>query len=197
MSGYIDNASNVNVFWIKPDNSIACQNTSGGDRPEASAAAGVVDVISYPGSSYDVVCPAIGAGDAGIWNVRLETSQLKETVTLAAFVVVANNAPAGTDKTVTTLEDTAYIFVAADFGFTDVDAGDTLSAVRIDTLSLAAGSTLQKSGVGVSAGQEILTADIGSLVFTPRSMPTAPATRASPSRSATPAARRTTRAPTR
>ena len=30
-----------------------------------------------------------------------------------------NDAPAGTDKTVTTLEDTAYTFTAADFGFSD------------------------------------------------------------------------------
>ena len=79
----------------------------------------------------------------------------------------ANTPPAGTNKTVTTNEDTPYTFAAADFGFTDVDAGDTLSAVRIDTLSLAAGSTLRLSGVDVAAAQVIVTADIGNLVFTP------------------------------
>ena len=34
-------------------------------------------------------------------------------------VTPVNDAPAGTNKTVTTLEDTPYTFAAADFGFTD------------------------------------------------------------------------------
>ena len=34
-------------------------------------------------------------------------------------VTSVNDAPAGTNKTVTTLEDTAYTFTAADFGFSD------------------------------------------------------------------------------
>ena len=34
-------------------------------------------------------------------------------------VTAVNDAPAGTDNTVTTLEDTAYTFTAADFGFSD------------------------------------------------------------------------------
>ena len=42
-----------------------------------------------------------------------------------------NDAPAGTDKTVTTLEDSATTFTAADFGFTDPDddPGNALLAV--------------------------------------------------------------------
>ena len=43
------------------------------------------------------------------------------TVTITVNPV--NDAPAGTNNTVTTLEDTAYTFAAADFGFTDpIDA---------------------------------------------------------------------------
>ena len=34
-------------------------------------------------------------------------------------VTAVNDAPVGTNNTVTTLEDTAYTFTAADFGFTD------------------------------------------------------------------------------
>ena len=34
-------------------------------------------------------------------------------------VTSVNDAPAGTNKTITTLEDTAYTFTAADFGFSD------------------------------------------------------------------------------
>ena len=47
-----------------------------------------------------------------------------------------NDAPAGTDKTVTTLEDTAYTFTAADFGFSDPNdsPANSLPAVKITTL---------------------------------------------------------------
>ena len=39
--------------------------------------------------------------------------------TMTIDVTSVNDAPAGTDNTVTTLEDTQYTFAAADFGFTD------------------------------------------------------------------------------
>jgi VCBS repeat-containing protein len=78
-----------------------------------------------------------------------------------------NEAPSGTNATVTITEDTSHILTAANFGFSDVDAGDALSAVRIDTLPTA--GTLTLSGVAVTAGQVITTADLaaGQLVFTP------------------------------
>ena len=78
-----------------------------------------------------------------------------------------NEAPSGTNATVTITEDTAHILTAANFGFSDVDAGDALSAVRIDTLPTA--GTLTLSGTAVTAGQVITPADLaaGQLVFTP------------------------------
>src|SRR5690606_13387148 len=82
-------------------------------------------------------------------------------------VTAVNDAPAGTDNTVTVNEDASRSFAAADFGFSDVDAGDTLSAVRIDTLTLPAGATLELNGTAVTAGQVILAAELGNLVFTP------------------------------
>lgn len=74
--------------------------------------------------------------------------------------------PSGTDKTVTTLEDTAYTLKVADFGFSDID-GHNLSAVRITTLPVA--GSLTRNGVAVSTGQFISVADItnGLLRFTP------------------------------
>ncbi|SLM45873.1 conserved hypothetical protein [Nitrospira sp. ND1] len=78
-----------------------------------------------------------------------------------------NEAPTGTNATVTITEDTSHVLTAANFGFSDVDAGDALSAVRIDTLPTA--GTLTLSGTAVTAGQVIMTADLaaGQLVFTP------------------------------
>ncbi len=78
-----------------------------------------------------------------------------------------NEAPTGADATVTITEDTTHTLTTANFGFSDVDAGDSLSAVRIDTIPSAGSLTL--SGVAVTAGQVISVADItgGNLVFTP------------------------------
>ncbi|HYE87917.1 MAG TPA: Ig-like domain-containing protein, partial [Vicinamibacterales bacterium] len=87
------------------------------------------------------------------------------TESLSITVNPVNDAPTGADKTVTTNEDTALTFAASDFGFADVDAGDTLSAVRIDTLPGA--GTLKLSGVAVNAGDVIAAASLGSLAFEP------------------------------
>ena len=69
----------------------------------------------------------------------------------------------------TTLEDTAYVFASADFGFSDASdsPANTLLAVKISTLP-GAGS-LTDNGVAVTAGQSIVLADItgGKLAFTP------------------------------
>src|SRR5215475_6915978 len=85
------------------------------------------------------------------------------TVTLDAI----NDPPDGADVTKTILEDNAYTFAAADFGFTDPNAGDTLSAVKITTTPAAGSLTL--SNATVNAGDVVSVADInaGLLVFTP------------------------------
>ena len=59
-------------------------------------------------------------------------------------VTAVNDAPAGTNNTVTTLEDTAYTFTAADFGFTDPNdtPANALLAVKITTLPGAGSSDL-------------------------------------------------------
>ena len=58
-----------------------------------------------------------------------------------------NDAPSGADKTITMLEDTAYTFSAADFGFTDPNdsPANSLSAVKITTLP-AVGTLEQQRG---------------------------------------------------
>ncbi len=89
--------------------------------------------------------------------------------TLAATVTItvdpANDPPAGTDGGMTIDEDSSHVFAVSDFGFTDPDTGDALSAVRVDTVPPA--GTLQLNGVDVTAGQVIAAGDVPSLVFTP------------------------------
>jgi hypothetical protein len=88
------------------------------------------------------------------------------TVPLNGTVNPVNDPPTGTDKTITTLEDTGYVLTASDFGFADVD-GHTFTNVRIDVLPGA--GTLRLDGNAVAAGQVIAIADVnaGLLVFTP------------------------------
>ncbi|WP_255992367.1 tandem-95 repeat protein, partial [Chitinolyticbacter albus] len=79
--------------------------------------------------------------------------------------VGANTPPTGADQTVTLLEDGSHGFSAGDFGFSDSDVGQTLQAVRIDSLPGAGSLTL--NGVPVSASQVINVTDLGNLVYTP------------------------------
>ncbi|MDP2242160.1 MAG: DUF4347 domain-containing protein [Burkholderiales bacterium] len=98
-------------------------------------------------------------GNTGTGGAQSDTDAMTITVT------AVNDAPTGADKAVTTNEDTAYVFSAADFGFSDVDAGDSLSAVRIDALPGA--GTLKLSGVAVTATEVITAASIPNLTFEP------------------------------
>ncbi|GGG05046.1 hypothetical protein GCM10010924_37040 [Rhizobium wenxiniae] len=92
---------------------------------------------------------------------------LTDIDTSTITITPVNDAPAGTDKTITLTEDGSYTFTAADFGFTDPNdsPANTLSAVIINTLPTNGALTL--GGVQVTANQVINAANIGSLVFTP------------------------------
>ena len=78
-----------------------------------------------------------------------------------------NAAPTGADKTLTIGSDTAYTFTADDFGFADVNVGDTLDSVRIVTVPGL--GTLALDGTAVSLNDVIPSADIDGdkLTFTP------------------------------
>ena len=55
--------------------------------------------------------------DGGTANGGVDLDPTANTMTID--VTAVNDAPAGTNNTVTTLEDAPYIFATADFGFTD------------------------------------------------------------------------------
>jgi len=97
-------------------------------------------------------------------------SDLDQTPNTLSFAVTSvNDAPAGTDKTAATLEDTAYTLKAADFGFTDPNDSPANSLLAVKIASLPALGTLRLDGVAVTAGQFVSAADIAAnkLVFTP------------------------------
>src|SRR5438270_409940 len=66
---------------------------------------------------------------------------------------------------ITTAEDTPYAFTIADFGCNDPDAGDSLSAVRIDTLP--ANGMFMLFGVAVIFSSVIIVVNIivGNFVY--------------------------------
>ena len=129
--------------------------------------------------------------DGGTDYGGVDTDPTPRTMTIN--VTSVNDAPSGADKTVTTLEDAAYTFTAADFGFSDPSdtPANNFLAVKITTLPTS--GTLTDNGMAVTAGQFIPVADImaGLLEFTPAPTPTARPTRPSRSRCRTTAARPT------
>ena len=105
--------------------------------------------------------------DGGTANGGVNLDQSPNTMTIN--VTSVNDAPAGTDKTVTTLEDTAYMFTAADFGFSDPNDSPANAWLAVKITTLPGAGTLTDNGVAVTAGQFVSVADInaGLLMFTP------------------------------
>lgn len=64
-------------------------------------------------------------------------------------------------------EDTHYQMQASQFGFTDVDTGDTLHSIAITDLPPTAQGKFVLDGHDITAGQSIATADIAKLQFVP------------------------------
>lgn len=94
-------------------------------------------------------------------NDALESdSAVQVTVSSAAV----NDAPAGTNKTVSVDEDKTYTFSSADFGYADID-GNIIASVKITRLP-AAGS-LKLGDTEVTLDQAIAADSIPDLSFTP------------------------------
>ena len=72
-----------------------------------------------------------------------------------------------TDNTVSTAEDTPYTFGAGDFGFSDPNDTPSNNFASVIITTLPVDGVLELSGVAVTAGQEILVANIPNLTFTP------------------------------
>ena len=100
-------------------------------------------------------------------TVETRTSDAYPSGTVAMSVV--NAAPTAADQTVTTNEDTAYTFSAADFNFADTDTGNTLSNVKIVTLPASDKGMLKLDNTAVTAQQSVSKADLDAdkLTFTP------------------------------
>ena len=144
----LDSAVNFTITAGNTGTTFAIDNNSG--QLTVINSAGLVSGTSF-GLTVEVT------DDAGVKASALVT------------VVIANQAPSGADRTVSTNEDTAYTFTAGDFGFSDPNdsPANNLLAVKITTLPLV--GTFTNNGNTFLAGQFIAVADItsGKLKFTP------------------------------
>jgi len=90
-------------------------------------------------------------------------------VILNHSVTSVNDAPAGTDKTVSVSSDASYVFMDSDFGFTDpVDSpANRFAKLRVTTLPTV--GTLSLNGQPVTSGDLIALSDMiaGKFVFVP------------------------------
>ncbi|KAF0190259.1 MAG: hypothetical protein FD165_2813, partial [Gammaproteobacteria bacterium] len=107
------------------------------------------------------------AGQVPAITYTVSDGSLTSNGALSITVTGVNDAPVGTDKTISTTENQAYTFAAADFGFSDStdSPANSLEAVVITTLP-GAGS-LKLNGSAVTQNQAITAADITKLTFTP------------------------------
>ncbi|MCK5641443.1 MAG: hypothetical protein KAJ19_11625, partial [Gammaproteobacteria bacterium] len=124
------------------------------------------DILFDPGVSFDSLGNGV-TGDATLSYVVTDSGGLISTGTATVTVTGTNDAPTSAGNTMTVTEDVAYVLSATDFAFSDIDTGDALASVRIDSLP-GAGSLLL-SGGAISATQVITIADInaGKLTYTP------------------------------
>ncbi|WP_162184040.1 VCBS domain-containing protein [Vibrio owensii] len=124
---------------------------------------------------------------AGNWGYSVDNAALQhlaqgqvETVTyrvhsfdgtandLNIDVVGTNDAPTVTKVVLSNgTEDTNYQMQASQFGFTDVDTGDTLHSIAITDLPPATQGKFVLDGHDITAGQSITAADIAKLQFVP------------------------------
>ena len=184
------------VLATAPTVSAITDQTTPEDTPTAAITFTVGDAETAPGSlvvtasSSDaaILAPggiALGGGGAnrtltltpvagasgGPVTVTVDVSDgiLVTSTSFQLTVTAVNDAPAGTDKTFTIIEDTPYTLTTADFGYSDGNdaPANPFQAVKFTTLPAA--GTLTNNGVAVGAGASVSTADIaaGRLVYTP------------------------------
>ncbi|MDE0229690.1 MAG: tandem-95 repeat protein, partial [Spirochaetaceae bacterium] len=114
--------------------------------------------------------PANWSGTATFTFTVVDQSDVESAAATATITVAAvADAPVAGALGVSTAEDTALTFTAAQFDgvFSDGDAGDSLKAVRVVTLPAATAGALALGDSAVTANQKIAHGDLGTLKFTP------------------------------
>jgi hypothetical protein len=129
-----------------------------------------VAVANIPNLSYQAELNGNGTGYTTI-GIRVQNSNGKWSVADAAMMVnvtPVNDPPTSAGGAASMKENTVKWFAASNFQFSDVDAGDTLSAIKL--ISLPGNGILTLNGTEITAvpSDEISVGDIGTLTYTPK-----------------------------
>jgi len=101
------------------------------------------------------------------FNVVVTDSEGGQTIHQMHFDVQGSNeAPVADAKAISTNEDTDYHFSVADFGYTDSDGG-LLDHLTLSELPQSSQGVLTLNGHAVSLNQQVSSADLPNLVFSP------------------------------
>src|SRR5690606_24794610 len=105
--------------------------------------------------------------NGGTANGGVDLDPTPNTITID--VTSVNDAPSGSNNTITINEDGSHTFALADFGFSDSNDSPENSLLAVLITTVPANGSLTLDGVAVTANQSIVVADIasGTLVFTP------------------------------
>lgn len=172
---YVHNSPNLPNYWVRLDGStvpialytalfVQIGTQFGGN---GTTHFGLPDLVGRAPVFPSAGSPGATLGSAwGSPQVTLTVDQLPAHSHTTGPI---NDPPEGSDRTVTTLEDTPYVFTLTDFPITDPldDVPNQLLAVRIATLPAV--GLLTNNGVAVSVGDFVSVADIaaGRLRFVP------------------------------
>ena len=104
-----------------------------------------------------------------VQNSALPTGLWSLPATMTVNVTDVNHPPTSTGGSVILRKNTVKTFAAADFPFSDIDAGSTLQAIKVTSLPNPTNGTLTLSASPVTLDQVIAVADItaGNLTYTP------------------------------
>ncbi|GAC1033511.1 retention module-containing protein [Pseudomonas sp. No.21] len=144
--------------------------TDGVNSFTATSGSTTADISSWNLGNLSITPPANynGTFDLKVTATATEGAngdKASTNLTLPVTVHAVNDAPTSADNTVSTNEDTPRSFTSGDFAFNDVDTGDSLKGIRIN--SLPSSGSLSLGNEAVTVGMIITAAQIASLVYTP------------------------------
>ena len=131
------------------------------------------DVIAHGSLATLTFTPASNWNGKATFTFKVVDQSDEESAAAATATVTVTavaDAPAASALSVSTEEDTALTFTAANFEgvFSDPDTGDSLKAVKVVALPAAKQGTLALDGTALGVNQVIAHADLGKLTFTPK-----------------------------
>ena len=168
-----DTASTLVVNQITPNGGSASSVSSGTTYSNGTVVIGTYGTLTIGADgTYTYVADQsdaddLDAGDTAtdVFTYRVtDTTGATATADISITVTGINDVPTASDNTVSTAEDTPYVFSTSDFGYTDTDDDDALVSITITTLETN-GALQYYNGsawVDVTLNQVITVSDITS-----------------------------------